>query len=181
MGKLFVISGNSGAGKTTIMRECMGNQKEIVSVTTRPPRENEIDGIDYYFLTQKQFEELYKNNDLAEYNEYEGHGYNYGVTKEELNEKLDAYNCYVIADYNGMQQFKELYEDCVTIFIYTSKEDAILNMISREDKLHQVEKRIGTYENELENKKCYDYAIRNDRGRMKKTLKDVESILVNLV
>jgi guanylate kinase len=163
MGKLFIVVGHSGSGKTYIMRHVMGTSRECVSVTTRPMREGEIDGIDYYFLNKEQFEELYQDNQLAEKTNYNGIGYQYGVTKEELEEKLDGQNAYIIADVHGMTQLKELYPDAITIFLYTDKEHAQLNMQERGDNEGYIAKRLSTYDEEVSNKMKYnfDYVVKN--------------------
>ena len=69
-GKLFVISGASGVGKGTVLKEVMkrrGNLRFSVSATTRPPRPSEVDGREYYFVTRERFEEMIRNGEFLEY------------------------------------------------------------------------------------------------------------------
>lgn len=161
MGKLFCVSGNSGAGKTSIMRCVMGTKKEIVSVTTRPMRDGEIDGVDYYFITEPLFDELDKHGQLAEKTTYYGRA-SYGVTKAEINHKLSQGNAYIIVDFNGYQQLKAIYSETVGIFIFTDELIARNRMIDRGDKLESVESRLTTYETEIANMPHYDYIIKNN-------------------
>lgn len=161
-GQLYAVSGHSGAGKTSVMRCAMGTKKEVVSVTTRPIRERdgEIDGVDYYFMTQEEFDDLDANDMLAEKTTYYGRS-SYGVTKAEIDNKLSKGNAFIIVDFNGYEQLKVIYPDLIGIFIYTSKETAHERMISRGDTEEYAEKRLETYDIEMANMKYYNFAIRN--------------------
>lgn len=177
MSKLFCISGNSGAGKTTLMRYVMGTKREIVSVTTRQIRNNEIDGVDYYFISEDEFERLDKENLLAEKTTYYGRA-SYGVTKAEIESKLARGNAYIIVDFNGYEQLKQIYPDSVGIFIYTNKDIARERMINRGDSLESVNSRLETYEIELGNAIHYDYTIANNND-FYKTVDFINAIIRN--
>lgn len=177
MGKLYIISGMSGSGKTTIMRSLMGKESEIVSVTTRPMREGEVDGFDYYFITEEQFNELDSSNKLAEKTTYYGSA-SYGVTKEEIEERMSRNDVsYIIADVEGMKQLKELYPDSVSIFLYADKNSCIEHMEKRGDGSISIAKRLLTYEEELSNKGLYDYVVRNNTGSFRETLCIIDHII----
>jgi guanylate kinase len=173
--KLYAISGHSGAGKTSIMRTIMGEDKEIVSVTTRPMREGEVDGVDYYYINQEDFDKLDINGELAEKTTYYGRA-SYGVTKAEINSKLSKSNTYIIVDYNGMKQLKNIYPNLVSIFIFTDKDTARERMINRGDSLESVESRLTTYDIEINNMIDYDYTIKNNKD-LRSTIHEISSIV----
>lgn len=160
-GTLFAVSGHSGSGKTSIMRAIMGVEKEIVSVTTRPMRNGEVDGVDYYFISQDSFDILDISGGLAEKTTYYGRA-SYGVTKVEIESKLAKGDAYIIVDFNGFQQLKKIYPDVVGIFMYTDIDVAEKRMEKRGDNLGSIESRLTTYDIELSNMKHYDYHIKND-------------------
>jgi guanylate kinase len=88
-GKLFVISGASGVGKSTVLKLVMAARKDLsfsVSATTRAPRVGEVEGVSYYFVTKEQFEEMIRQDAFLE---YDAHAANYyGTPKAQLEEKL---------------------------------------------------------------------------------------------
>ena len=173
MNKLFIVSGPSGSGKTTIMRSLMNN--EIISFTTRPKRRNEVDGKDYIFITKEQFHKLLNSNGLIEHTEYGGNYY--GVTKEEFENKLNKGDAFFIADYNGMKQVKQIYPYCETIFIYVKKEDAERNMRERGDSEEFIQKRLSTYEDEIDNLIYYDHVVVNNYNELEETIEKVRLII----
>ncbi|WP_144459190.1 guanylate kinase [Bacillus pumilus] len=173
MNKLIVLSGHSGGGKTSVMRLVMSN--EVVSFTTRKPRQGEIDGVDYKFISLEKFIELKEKGKLIEEVEYSGNYY--GIDQEEFENKMNLGNAFVIVDYHGMQQIKNIYSNCVTVFLYTPYDQAYNQMIKRGDALDKVEQRLRSYYHEIENKKYYDYVVRNNVGKFKESIKVLKSII----
>ncbi|MGN7329806.1 guanylate kinase [Bacillus altitudinis] len=173
MNKLIVLSGHSGSGKTSLMRQVMKN--EVVSFTTRKPRQGEIDGVDYKFISFEKFKELKEQSKLIEQVEYSGHYY--GIDQEEFEYKLSIGNAFVIVDYHGMQQIKKFYSNCVTLFLYTPYDQAYNQMIQRGDTLDKVEQRLSTYHHEMKNKEHYDYVVRNNSGKFNDSIKVLTSII----
>lgn len=171
-GILFAVTGPSGSGKTSIMRKLMGN--EVVSYTTRGQREGEVDGVDYHFITKELYEEMDANGEFAETAEYNGNFYS--ATKEEVDSKLANGDAFFVCEFEGMKQIKELYEDCVTIFLYADKNDCEKNMLDRGDSPEKVEARLSLYESEMTNAIQYDYIIKNVRGE-----RDTTEILVDYI
>lgn len=169
---LFVVSAPSGSGKTSLMRSVMSN--EITSFTTRAIREKEVDGVDYIFITKEEFYKMKDNDDLIEFTEYDGNFY--GISKSEYEGKMERGNAFAIVDYHGMQQFKDIHKKCVTIFILTSKEDAIANMFSRGDSFDSINKRVETYDDELLNRIHYDFVVTNEHGKFSETTGILHSI-----
>ncbi|UXO88818.1 guanylate kinase [Bacillus safensis] len=175
MNKLIVLSGHSGSGKTSLMRQVMKN--EVVSFTTRKPRQGEIDGVDYKFISLEKFEELKEKSKLIEQIKYSGNYY--GIDQEEFENKMSLGNAFVIVDYHGMQQIKKMYPNCVTLFLYTHYDQAYKQMIQRGDTLDKVEQRLRTYQQEMKNKTYYDYVIRNNHNRFRDTKEILEKIIVS--
>jgi guanylate kinase len=170
---LFCISGPSGSGKTTVMRNIMNN--ELLSFTTRPMREGEIQGQDYLFITREEFDELFNEGVLAEWTEYDGKYY--GLTMEELLDKLEHENAFFICDNHGFNQIKEKYNNIVSIFLYADVGDCSDNMFYRGDNEERVNGRLNTYYEELAKKGQYDYVVKNTRGYLQAT----ETIVRNIV
>ncbi len=171
--KLFLISGHSGSGKSSLMKSLMEN--ELISFTTRPKRKGEVDGKDYHFITEKEYSTMYNNKELAEYTYYDGN--RYGLTKEELDNKLSKNHAFVIVDVNGMEQLKKYYDNCTTIMLHTTKEDAMKQMLNRGDSAKDIETRLKTYQRELQNKQFYDYVVLNRHGKFDTTKRVLECIL----
>lgn len=115
-GHVFVLIGPSGTGKTTLAERCQrdGVAQRIATCTTRPPRLGEVDGRDYHFLTQRQFEEAWASGRLLEREAIHGHWY--GVPVEEIRQSLQNRRVLVVPmGYAGAEQLKRLYPHQVTV------------------------------------------------------------------
>lgn len=157
---LFCITGPSGSGKTSIMKNVMDN--EIGSITSRPLRKGEVEGREYSFFNTEEVFWMIQNDELAEWTEYDGNYY--GTTRQELKDRLDNGHAYVVCDNHGFKQFKEQYENTVSIFLYASKENCFDNMRDRGDAFEKALNRISTYDDEMKNKGQYDYVVKNHTG-----------------
>ena len=117
-GKLFVISGASGVGKSTILSRVMAARDDLcfsVSATTRAPREGETDGVSYYFVTKARFEEMIRGNEFVE---YDNHMKNYyGTPKAQLEEKLTRGHVILDIEPNGAFNVRAQRPDAILIFI----------------------------------------------------------------
>jgi guanylate kinase len=175
---IFTITAPSGAGKTSIaqMIQAQGKWDECISCTTRDMREGEVNGVTYYFLQEDEFADTYQMGEFAEYVEYDGNYY--GITKREIERVLEkGKHVFIIVEYNGYTQIKEQYPDSVGIFLYMSKEDCMANMLLRGDSMENATKRIKKYDKEMANKKQFDYAIKNVRGKMASTVRIINGII----
>lgn len=179
-GLMLVLSSPSGAGKTTLSRRLLADDPEIslsVSVTTRPPRPGERDGIDYHFITQEKFAELRDRNELLEHaTVFEN---SYGTPKAPVEAALAAGRDVLFdIDWQGTQQLGENAErDLVTVFILPpSAADLEKRLITRaQDSIEVVRKRMAKAASEISHYFEYDYVLIN--AELEKSLADLEAIL----
>ncbi|WOJ89104.1 guanylate kinase [Methylocapsa polymorpha] len=180
-GLMLILSSPSGAGKTTLTRMLL-QTKELdltlsISVTTRPRRSSEVDGIHYMFIDKKQFDAMRDAGDLLEWAEVHG---NYYGTPRELVEKVLAQGRDVLfdIDYQGTQQVKQRTAgDVVTIFILPpSMKELRARLLRRaEDSPEAIAKRLANSRNEIGRWKDYDYVLVNDD--LQRTFDDLLVIL----
>tara|TARA_B100000945_G_scaffold315187_1_gene314006 strand:- start:1105 stop:1680 length:576 start_codon:yes stop_codon:yes gene_type:complete len=164
---MLVLSSPSGAGKTTLSKKIQQSDNSFkisVSHTTRKARPNEVDGVDYHFVTKEKFKELLSKNVFYEYTEIFGNYY--GTSKSSVNEIIsDKCNVLFDIDWKGAQQlsrFKEL--NLLKIFILPpSKEELEKRLIARnQDGKQSIKNRLLSYSNDIEHSDEYDHVIVND-------------------
>lgn len=166
-GLLIVLSGPSGVGKGTVRRaifERDDNEFQYsVSMTTRPMREGEVDGVDYYFRTKEEFEAMIEAGEMLEYAEYVGNYY--GTPLTYVNQTLDeGKDVFLEIEVQGAQQVKEKVPDGVFIFL-TPPDLAELKarIVGRgTDRPEVIEERMRVARQEIEMMALYDYAVVND-------------------
>jgi len=137
-GKVVIVSGPSGVGKSTICKEVVKRLNNVclsVSATTRPKAETEVDGQDYWFISEEQFRERINKGLLLEYAEVFGHLY--GTPKDKVDEVLQAGETIILEiDVQGAKQAKVKYKDAVMIFILPPSQRELAERMSlrgRED------------------------------------------------
>ena len=173
MSKLVIISGPSGVGKGTIVKLLQERyQKEnkklylSVSCTTRSPREGEIDGVHYYFISEDEFKKRIAKKDFLEFNIY-GTGKYYGTPKSTvINYLNEGYDVILEIDINGYKQIKENYPDCIGIFIMPPDVKELYNRLKNRGTESEdvIKTRIKTAKEEIKNKDIYDYIVVNENG-----------------
>ena len=164
-GKLIVISGFSGAGKGTVMKELVksDNYALSVSATTRDPRQGEVEGESYFFKTKEQFEEMIKADALVEYACYVGNYY--GTPKAFVEEKMaEGKDVLLEIEIQGALKIKEKYPDAVLIFITTKDAKTLKErLIGRGTETEEViNQRLARAAEEAEGVEAYDYIVIND-------------------
>ena len=179
-GKLFVFSGPSGAGKGTICKKLLEENKELalsVSMTTRAPREGEVEGVSYFFTDKEAFKERIEAGELLEYAEV--YGNYYGTPKGPVVEKLEkGIDVILEIDMQGALKVKENYPDGVFVFILPpSMSELRKRLTGRGTETEEaIELRLGETLKELSYIEKYDYCVVN--GELDEAVARVKSIVV---
>lgn len=165
-GSLTVISGFSGAGKGTIVHELLAEHPEYVvsvSVTTRAPRPGEVDGVDYHFITQEQFDELVRRDGLLEHAGYVSHSY--GTPRQFVEASIAQGRDVILEiDVQGAWQIRDQVPDAIFIFIMPpSAGELKRRMYSRgTESEEEIRGRLLRAREEAHDMFDYDYLIVND-------------------
>ena len=165
-GKLFVISGASGVGKSTVLKKVMDARKDLifsVSATTRAPRDKEVDGVSYYFITRQKFQDMIDNNEFLEYDEH--HETLYGTPAAEVLRKQEIGNVVLDVEPNGAFNVRKARPDATLIFIMPPSWEALEQRLrSRGDTSpEQIEIRLNRAKWEMEQSPKYDHTVVNDQ------------------
>ena len=165
-GKLFVISGASGVGKSTVLSRVMAQRQDLrfsVSATTRAPRPGEQDGVHYYFVSKEVFQKMIEENAFLEYDGHMDHFY--GTPREQLEEKLEHGHVILDIEPNGAFNVRKAWPQAVLIFIAPpSLEELEKRLRSRGDTSpEQIALRLERARWEMEQGKRYEYFVINDR------------------
>lgn len=165
-GKLFVISGASGVGKSTVLKKVMNARDDLlfsVSATTRAPREGEVDGVSYHFLTRPQFEDMISRGEFLEYDEH--HDTLYGTPAAEVLKKQESGHVVLDVEPNGAFNVRKARPDATLIFVLPpSWEELERRLRSRGDtSAEQIEIRLNRARWEMEQSQYYDYTVINDQ------------------
>jgi guanylate kinase len=179
-GKLIIISGPSGVGKSSICKELvkrMDNACLSISVTTRPKSKDEVNGKDYRFISKEQFQERINKGLLLEYAEVFGHLY--GTPKDMVEQALQAGKTTILEiDVKGARQIKMIYPDAVMIFILPPRQKDLaerMNKRGREDG-DTAERRLGQADNEIAAAwQFYQHMVINED--LEQAISDVEQVI----
>ena len=165
-GKLFVISGASGVGKSTVLKKVMDQRDDLsfsVSATTRAPREGEVDGVNYYFITRPQFEQMIQAGEFLEYNEH--HKTLYGTPASEVRKRQETGHVVLDIDPNGAFNVRKARPDATLIFVMPPSWEVLESRLrGRGDTSpEQIEIRLNRAKWEMEQSEFYDYIVINDQ------------------
>ncbi len=168
-GRLVVVSGPSGAGKTTVMKRvyqrCRLPLKASVSATTRPPRPGEFNGNDYYFLTAEEFADRRQRGEFLECCEVFGRGYWYGTLRSEVTSGLEAGKWVVLEiDVQGAQAVALKYPDAITVFVRPSSWEELQRRLRHRgtETEEAIQRRLQQAKYELSQADQYRYVVIND-------------------
>ncbi|MBQ8209307.1 MAG: guanylate kinase [Clostridia bacterium] len=164
--KLVIVSGPSGAGKDTIVNELLKRDSSLslsVSATSRAPRGNEQNGVEYYFISAKEFLEKSEQGDFIEFARY-GSNY-YGTLKEDVQKRIDSGKIVILViEVKGAEGVKKLYPEALSVFIMPPSEEILENRLrarQTEDE-ETIAKRMCIAKTEIEKSADYDFTVVND-------------------
>lgn len=165
-GRLFVISGPSGVGKGTLVAAAQSALPDLafsVSATTRSPRKGEVDGIDYHFVSDDEFDQCINEGQMLEWAEV--HGRRYGTYVSEVRRALDRGQDLILEiDPQGNEQVKRLVPEAYSIFIAPPSFEELRSRIERRaaDGPESIEQRLSAAQVELDQQDSYNVVIVND-------------------
>ncbi|MEJ2010969.1 MAG: guanylate kinase [Anaerolineales bacterium] len=178
---LVVISGPSGVGKDTVlqrMKERGLPMHFVVTATTRPKREGEQDGVDYFFVSREQFAEMIEHGELLEYaivyQDYKG------IPKSQVREALGSGTDVVMRlDVQGAETIRKLYPEALLIFLSTRSEDELVRRLQarKTETAENLKLRIATARQELRRVDMFDYYVINADNRLDATVDTIASII----
>ena len=172
MSNLIIVSAPSGAGKTSLIKEILQQDKQIklsVSTTTRPPRINEIDGVHYNFVSVEQFEKLQQQNEFIEFAKV--HQNYYGTSKTWVEQNLkqnDNVDILLEIDWQGAEQVKKIFPDAILIFILPPSLQILRQRLTdrKTDSDEVIQNRINAAIGEMQHCSNFDFVIINDDFNM---------------
>jgi len=165
-GKIIVISAPSGTGKTTIVRRILKEFPELVfsvSATTRKKREHEVDGVDYFFISEEEFKNKIHNNEFVEWELF--YDYYYGTFRSFIENRVNNGKPVILeVDVHGAVEIKKIYPEAILIYIAPpSLDELILRLKKRKtENEDELKKRIERAKMELSQKDKFDYFVINN-------------------
>ncbi|MBQ9518687.1 MAG: guanylate kinase [Firmicutes bacterium] len=180
-GKLIVVSGPAGTGNGTVINGLMERERYALSVsaTTRAPRGFEQDGINYFFKTVEEFEEMIKNGEFLEYAKFVGNYY--GTPKKYVLQKLEeGKNVLLEIEVQGALQVKQNYPEATLIFLLPPSMDELESRLRGRatDSEETIVKRLARAKEEMEYKDKYDYQVVN--LEVEQAVQEIEKIINSL-
>ena len=167
-GILIVVSGFSGAGKGTLMKELLKKYPDdyalSISATSRKPREGEQEGVEYFFKTREEFEKMIEGEELVEYAQYVGNYY--GTPKAYVEEQLEAGKDVILEiDIQGASKIKEKFPQTVLMFVTPPSAEELKNRLVKRgtEDMETIERRLSRAVEEAEGIENYDYIVINDK------------------
>jgi guanylate kinase len=176
-----VVSGPSGAGKTTLYREAassLPNLKHSVSYTTRRPRPGEVNDRDYTFINRDEFKGMIDRGEFAEWAEI--HGKLYGTSRKRLEETMDSgIDVILDIDVQGAEQLKKKYQGGVYIFVLPPSLEVLEKRLQKRmvNSKEEIEKRLKVAAKEIKRYREYDYVIVNNI--LEDALKELSAIIIS--
>ncbi|HDD55488.1 MAG TPA: guanylate kinase [Chloroflexi bacterium] len=178
---LIVISGPSGVGKDSVLEMMKARGLPfhfVITATTRAPRPDEVDGVDYFFLSQDEFAKMIDEGELLEYavvyQDYKG------IPKSQVREALaSGKNVIMRIDVQGAETVRELVEDALLIFLTPQNEEELINRLKKRntETSESLKLRIATTRQEYKKIELFDYVVVNRDDRLDETVDTIEAII----
>jgi guanylate kinase len=180
-GRVFILSGPSGVGKDSVTNELKRQGFPLsfaVTATTRPPRQGEVDGRNYYFLTEERFLQMRADDELLEWAVV--HNRHYGIPRFEVRQRLRAGNDIMITvDVQGGETLRRKLPGAVFIFLAPPKMSDLLPRLLKRgtESPDEIERRLRNAELEMEHWKRYDYFVLNHSERLHEAVEAIKAII----
>jgi guanylate kinase len=175
-GAIIAISAPSGTGKTTIVRRILHDFPEIVfsvSATTRKRRKNEVDGVDYFFISEEEFKKKIEKDEFVEWELF--YDYYYGTFKSFIEKKVKSGKPVLLeVDVHGALEIKRIYPEAILVYIAPPSLDELTNRLKKRqtESDEDLKKRIERAQMELSHKDKFDYfVVNNDLSTAYKEMK----------
>jgi guanylate kinase len=178
---MIVISGPSGVGKDSVVKALMQRNTSyhfVVTTTSRERRENEVDGVDYFFVTKEHFEDLIARNEMIEYalvyDQYKG------AAKQQVRDAWASGKDVIIrVDVQGADTYRKLFPEAMLVFLLpTSEEELIFRLRDRGTETEEsIALRMATTRKELEYLPIFDYIVFNPAGCLEEAVDKLEAII----
>ena len=178
---LVVLSGPSGAGKDAVlkrMKELGYPFHFVVTVTTRPKRPGEVDGVDYHFVSEEEFAEMLARGELLEHAIV--YGQHKGIPKRQVREALASGKDVILRiDVQGAATIRKLVPEAVLIFLTAPSEKELLRRLKRRktETPEELERRIATVREEMKRLPEFDYVVVNRDGALDEAVKTIAAII----
>jgi len=182
-GKIIAISSPSGGGKTSVVKQILKDFPQIifsVSATTRPKRSNEVNGVDYFFVDEREFELKIKNDEFIEWERF--YDYYYGTLKSFVDGNINNGKSVLFeVDVKGALSLKKIYPESILIFIDPPTYEELVKRLKnrKTESPEDLQKRIDRAKMELSYKNKFDYIFVNDE--LNKVYKSVKSLIKEII
>ncbi|MCL5031312.1 MAG: guanylate kinase [Bacteroidetes bacterium] len=182
-GVIIAVSAPSGTGKTTIVKKILEEFPDLVfsiSATTRQKRDNEIEGVDYFFITENEFKKKIDNGEFVEWEKF--YDYYYGTYKSFIEGNIDKGKSVIVEiDVNGALSLKKIYPKSILIFIYPPSFEELKNRLKKRNTEDEADykKRIERAKMELSLKPKFDYLIENKD--LEKALLETKNLIGKII
>src|SRR5690606_26418035 len=182
-GTIIVVSAPSGSGKTTIVKQLLAEFPELkfsISATTRAKRENETNGVEYFFISEEEFLEKIKRNEFVEWEKF--YDYYYDTFKSVIEDTINSGQSVILEVYvKGALAIKNIYPDAVLIYIVPPSFDELVKRLKnrKTETPEDFRKRILRMEMELNERKKFDYFIEN--SVLEKAVEDAKSLIKKII
>jgi len=179
---MFVVSGPSGVGKDSVLRALFKTDLPlyfVVTANTRKPRQDEREGIDYFFVSRQEFERMIAGDELIEYsNVYDDYK---GIPKAQVKKAMATGKDVIFRlDVQGAEKIKSIYPQAVLIFLLPSNEQEWFKRLGgrRLSQEKDLDTRIATVKMELEKAIHFDYLVVNAQNQIRKTVETIKAIII---